>query len=196
MESGKPEPGYVNYIRIPWKGHPGTFTMFDDRHRSLKRWERARQLAALEKEPELVGPAAPCRLQVPSGQALRIPVFIVEIFAKDLVCVKACAEPGPPEAPGPFWLVRNGIDWAEYLPQVIRHYRAGIPVPAPFRPVRKIGGELVSRLESLPAVSLLEVFAKMREGGLLPPARPLTQANCPSCLPWDRIRSLFQDFRS
>jgi hypothetical protein len=169
--------------------------MFDDRHRALKRWERARQWAALEKEPELVGPAASCRFKRPTGGSDRIPVFIVEIFAKDLVCVKTCAEPCPPDAPGPFWLVRDGIDWAEYLPRVIRHYRVGLPVPVPFRPLRKIGGELVSRLESLPTASLPEVFGKMREGGLLPRAQPLTQATCPSCLPWDRIRSLFQDFK-
>ena len=125
----------------------------------------------------------------------RIPVFIVEIFAKDLVCVKACAEPRPQDAPGPYWLVREAIDWAEYLPQVVRHYRAGLPVPVPFRPSRKLGGELVSRLESLPAASLPGVFGKMREGGLLPKAQPLTQATCPAGLPWDRIRSLFQDFR-
>lgn len=173
--------------------------MFEDRHRALKRWERARQLAVLEREPEISGPAALCRVKGPAregtGPEVRIPVYIVQIFAKDLACVKACEEPPPAGAPGPFWLVREGITWTEYLPLVVRHYRAGLPVPEPFRPARKLGGELLSRLESLPPASLPEVFAKMREAGLLPSLATLSQANCPPCLAWDNLRAVFQDFK-
>jgi hypothetical protein len=169
--------------------------VFEDRHRALKRWERARQLAGLEKDPVIRGPAARCRTSVPAGDLEAwVPVYIVQIFAQDLVCVKACEEPAPPGAPSAYWLVRGGIRWEEYLPLVARQYRLGMPVPESFRPLRKLGGELVARLEALPATSLPEVFGKLREAGLLPRLEPLSQANCPSCLTWDQMRSLFQDF--
>lgn len=172
--------------------------MMDDRHRALKRWERARQYATLEKDPVLCGPAALCRIKaVPEGAAEScIPVFIVEIFTKDLACVKTCEEPAPQGVPGPYWLVRGGIRWEDYLIRIVSHYRLGMAVPVPFRPLRKLGGELVSRLESLPGNSLEEVFAKMRESGLLPTLQPLSQSNCPSTLPWDQMRALFQDFKA
>lgn len=170
--------------------------MMDGRHLALKRWERARQRAVLDREPILTGPAALCRAKTNSGDAdAWIPVFIVEIFAKDLACVKACEEPAPVILPGPFWLVRGGIRWEDYLPSIVVRYRLGHPVPPPFQPRRKLGGELLSRLGALPAANLPEVFEKMREGGLLPSLPLLSQATCPSALPWDRIRSLFQDFQ-
>lgn len=170
--------------------------MFEDRHRALKRWERARQLAGLEKDPVIRGPVARCRTRVPAGDSEgSIPVYIIQIFAQDLVCVKACEDPAPVGAPATYWVVRGGIRWEEYLPLVARQYRLGMPVPEPFRPVRKLGGELVARLEALPTTYLPEVFRKLREGGLLPRLEPLSQANCPSCLAWDQLRSLFQDFR-
>jgi hypothetical protein len=119
----------------------------------------------------------------------------VEIFAKDLVCVKACEDPAPEGLPGPYWLVRGGISWENYLPRIVGHYRLGLPVPLAFRPVRKLGGELLARLETLPREALPEVFAKMRARGLLPVLHVLSQATCPSCLAWDRMRALFQDFK-
>lgn len=162
----------------------------------MKRWERARQLATLERDPVLIGPAAHCRVPGEAGGGeTRIPVFIVEIFTKDLACVKACEEPTPPGLPGPYWLVRGGIRWDDYLTRVVGHYRSGAPVPVPFRPRRKLGGELVARLAALPGATLPEVFARLRESGLLPPLLPLAQANCPACLPWDQLRALFLDFK-
>lgn len=181
-------------------GDAGVLEMMDERHLAMKRWERARQRAVLEREPVLRGPAAICRVRNPvlglaETAEREIPVFIVEIFAKDLVCVKACEEPAPVETPAPFWMVRGGISWTAYLPRIVGQYRLGLPVPPPFQPRRKLGGELIARLESLPAALLPEVFAKLREAGLLPTPRLLSQATCPSILAWDRMRSLFQDFR-
>lgn len=162
----------------------------------MKRWERARQLATLDRDPVLTGPPAHCRVDAGHGETqARIPVFIVEIFPKDLVCVKSCEDPAPAGVPGPFWLVRGGIEWSEYLPRVVVHYRLGHPVPPPFRPLRKLGGDLVSHLEALPGKSLPEVFEKMRGSGLLPQLQPLTQANCPSCLAWEQMRALFRDYK-
>ena len=170
--------------------------MMDERHRSLKRWERARQYATLEKDPVLAGPAALCRIKSAATDTESwIPVFIVEIFSKDLACVKACEEPSPAGVPGPYWLVRGGIRWEDYLLRIVSHYRSGMAVPVPFRPIRKLGGELVSRLEAIPGASLPEVFGKMRDSGLLPALRTLSQANCPPTMPWDQMRALFQDFK-
>lgn len=168
--------------------------MRDERHLALKRWERARQLAALERDPVLSGPAALCRFPGETGE-FRIPVFIVQIFPKDLACVKVCEDPPPPGMAGPFWLVRNGIQWEDYLPRIVDRYRYAASLPEPFRPRRKLAGDLVARLAALPGSALPEVFATLREAGLLPPLLPLTQSTCPACLPWDQLRSLFLDFK-
>lgn len=168
--------------------------MLDDRHLALKRWERARQLSALEREPVLSGPAAMCRFPG-EGTEVRIPVFIVELFAKDLACVKVCEEPPPGGSAKSYWLVRGGVQWVEYLPKIVDRYRQGAPLPSPFRPRRKLAGDLVARLAALPGSALPEVFASLREAGLLPPLLPLTRESCPACLPWDQLRAYFLDFK-
>lgn len=168
--------------------------MRDERHLALKRWERARQLAALEREPALSGPAALCRTPG-SGEDVRIPVFIVDIFAKDLACIKVCETPPPGGPSGSYWLVRGGVQWDIYLPKIVDRYRSGTPVPAPFRPRRKLPGDLVDRLSALPGGSLPEVFACLREAGFLPRVQALTRETCPACLPWDQMRAYFLDFK-
>ena len=169
--------------------------MMDERHRALKRWERARQFATLGREMEEVGPAAACLVRDPAGGTQAVSVFILEIFSKDLVCVKSTRETPLETAPALYWLVRGGIDWTAYLPHIVLHYRQGLKVPRPFRPLRKLGGELVARLCELPPRELPKVFDQLRVSGLLPAARLLSQETCPPCLAWDRMRALFQDFR-
>lgn len=168
--------------------------MRDDRHLALKRWEKARQLAALEREPMLSGPAALCRF-LRKEMEVRIPVFIVDIFTKDLACVKLCEEPPAGGSDPSYWLVRGGVQWEEYLPKVVDRYRQGASLPAPFRPRRKLAGDLVARLAALPGSALPAVFASLRDSGLLPTVRPLTRENCPACLPWEQLRAYFLDFK-
>ena len=83
--------------------------MMDDRHRALKRWERARQFATLSREMEEVGPAAACRVRDPQGGTQTVSVFILEIFSKDLVCVKSTRETPLAIAPALYWLVGIAI---------------------------------------------------------------------------------------
>jgi hypothetical protein len=168
--------------------------MPDERHRALKRWERARQMAAVRSDPNLVGPVAYCRVRTPQNDRERIPVFIVALFAKDLTCVKAFSESLPEGLQGAWWLVRGGIRWEEYLRGIVRHYGAGLPVPGQFQPIRKIGSEIVGHLSSLPDAALPPVFAKLRESGLLPALPALSRETCPQALPWENIRACFQDF--
>jgi hypothetical protein len=171
--------------------------MSTEDHRALKSWERGRQRASLHMDPNLTGPPAWCRIKGRTGASEgKLPVFILQIFAKDLVCVKAYTDPFPEGAPGPFWLVRGGIDWEGYLEGVVMHYRAGMPVPPPFEPRKKIGSDLISRLSALPASDLPAVFQKMRESGILPGLSTLTRLTCPGYLPWESLRAHFQDFRS
>lgn len=154
-------------------------------------------MATLERDPVLSGPAALCRVPGPgNGGEIRIPVFIVDIFAKDLACVKVCEEPPPGGPPGSYWLVRGGVQWDAYLPKIVERYRLGTPVPAPFRPRRKLPGDLVERLSALPGSVLPEVFASLRGAGLLPPMPDLTRESCPPCLPWDQLRAYFVDFKA
>ncbi|MDB5049737.1 MAG: hypothetical protein JWO30_2808 [Fibrobacteres bacterium] len=168
--------------------------MSDERHRALKRWERAKQMAAVRADPDLVGPPAYCRVRTPAGDRERIPVYIVTLFAKDLTCVKACREPLPDGFTGAWWLVRGGILWEEHLRGIVRHYAGGLPVPFQFHPIRKIGSEIVNHLGSLPDEALPAVFAKMRDSGLLPALPTLSRETCPQALPWEDIRACFQDF--
>jgi hypothetical protein len=170
--------------------------MMDEKHRALKRWERARQMASLSREMEEAGPAAPCLVRGSKGEIQSVSVFILEIFSQDLVCVKSILDTPLEGAPALYWLVRGGIDWVGYLPRIVLHYRQGLKVPRPFRPIRKLGGELVARLEAVPPRELPKVFEHLRASGLLPAARPLSQETCPPCLAWDRMRSLFQDFKA
>lgn len=167
--------------------------MSDERHRALKRWERAKQMAAVRAEPELTGPPAWCRVKGIDKEA-RFPVYIVSMYAKDLTCVKSCRETVPDGIRGQWWLVRGGIRWDEFLRGIVRHYRVGLPVPGPFRPVRKIGSQIVDQLETLPDSALPPVFDKMRETGLLPALSILSRETCPQALPWEDIRACFQDF--
>jgi hypothetical protein len=174
--------------------------MSDDSHRALKRWERAKQLAAVRSDPDLIGPAANCRVHsigVDQGEAsvpLRVPVFIVAMFAKDLTCVKACREPLPPGLSGACWLVRGGIRWEDYLRAIVTHYGAGLPVPAQFQPTGKIASEIITHLKALPDSLLPSVFSKLRDSGLLPGLPALSRETCPLALPWENIRACFQDF--
>lgn len=164
-------------------------------HGALKRWERARQMSGLVHDPPMAGPPAWCRIRPLAGGPSEIPVFILEIFNPDLVCVKACAEPAPTAMPGPIWMVRGGISWEDYLPGVVDHYRAGLPVPQPFKPRKKIAPVLLDHLKALPREKLPEVFLKMREEGMLPALPGLTKHTCPVYLPWAQLRAHFQDFR-
>jgi hypothetical protein len=77
----------------------------------------------------------------------------------------------------------------------LRHYRTGFPVPAPFAPLRKISNELLDRMDGLPGSALPEVFQELRRARVLPPLLPLIRATCPTPLPWENLRALFQDFR-
>jgi hypothetical protein len=166
----------------------------DDNHRALKRWERAKQMAAVRSDPDLTGPPALCRIKGGAGDLERIPVFVVAMFAKDLTCVKAVREPVPEGVPGAWWLVRGGIRWEEFLIGIVRHYTLGLPVPYGFRPVRKLGSEIVSQMAGLPGTALPQVFAKLRDSGLLPGLPALSRETCPSALPWENLRACFQDF--
>ena len=169
--------------------------MSDDRHKALKRWERAQQMSVIRAEPELSGPFAFCRINSPQGPE-RIPVYVVSLFTKDLVCVKSSKESVPEGVPGQWWLVRGGINWDAFLRSVVRHYTLGLPVPTPFKPSHKIAADIVSHLQALPDSALVAVFNKMRETGLLPALPVLSKETCPHALPWENIRAFFQDFQN
>jgi hypothetical protein len=175
--------------------------MLDDRHRGLKRWERAKQLAGLDADPDLVGPLAWCRVQtqvLPGDRGEtpveKVKVYILRVFTKDLVCVHAYREPVPAGIPGPCWLVRGGIEWAEYLREVVRHYQSGLSVCEPFRARRKISPEILFKLNALPDRDLPLVFEKLRDSGFLPNLPVLDRLSCPTALTWDNLRANFQDF--
>lgn len=180
--------------------------MKDDQHRGLKRWERARQLAGLEADPDLISPLAWCKIHPiqalnKTDRALteitepeKTRVYIVRVFAKDLVCVHASTESPSAGIPWACWLVRNGINWMDYLAEIVRHYVRGLEVPEPFRSKKKLAKILIAKLEMLPSRDLPPIFQKMRETGILPFLPILDRGNCPTALPWGNLRACFQDF--
>lgn len=166
--------------------------MMDEGHRALKRFERARQLAGVRAEPELCGPLAQCRIL--GSEAGTFPVHVVALFAGGFAYVKAAREPVPEGVPATAWMVRQGIRLEAFLRDCVRHYRAGLRVPAPLAPMRKLPADLLAKLERLPDSALPEVFAKLRDSGLLPAWPHLTKETCPPGLPWEGLRARFQDF--
>ena len=92
-------------------------------------------------------------------------------------------------------MVRGGIRWKTFLRGIVRHYSVGsarsgaVPSRAQNR-----SAEIVDHLETLPDTSLPPVFAKMRESGLLPMLAHADRETCPQGLPWEGIRTCFQDF--
>lgn len=168
--------------------------MLEDSHRAMKRWERARQWEGLRKEPDNAGPLAWCRVR-PAGGPDRVPVRLLALYAGDFAYVRAAGEAAPPGAPGHAWMTRGGIDWEGYLPAIVRQYALGRPVPPSFAPVRKLPTELIDRLAGLPARALPEVFAKLRDEGLLPVLPALSRGTRPEGLPWEDLRARFLDFR-
>lgn len=169
--------------------------MIEDRHRDLKRWERATQLSGIESELVLSGPLAWCLVHGQPGTAPeKIRVYILKIFAKDFVCVRAHIEPIPASLLKPIWLERGGIEWPAYLKEIVTHYRLGLPVPSDFEPVKKMGIDLVMQLEMNAVEDLPVVFQKMREANLLPTLPTLSKTACPPELPWENLKAFFQDF--
>lgn len=168
--------------------------MLDEGHRALKRWERSRQLEGLRQEPEEAGPLAWCRVRASAGPD-RVPVRLLALFTGDFAYVRTVEDAAPPGVPGPAWLTRGAIEWEDFLRRVLQNYSLGRPVPAPFAPVRKLPSELIGRLHGLPDRVLPEIFAKLREEGLLPGLPALARGTCPPGLPWEDLRARFQDFR-
>ncbi len=169
--------------------------MIDESHRGLKRWEKARQYAGLNTDPELSAPLASCRIDSENIQSpQKTMVFILRVYLKDFVCVHVPLEKIPAGIPGPCWLVRGGIEWPSYLRTVILHYKNGLSVPESFQPLRKIPSGLIQKFNELSDAQLPDIFNKMRESGFLPRLLQLDKTTCPMQLPWDQMRSHFQDF--
>lgn len=166
----------------------------DEGHRALKRYERARQLAGVRADPDLCGPLAHCRVRGGPDTPATVQVHVVALFAGGFAWVRAAREPVPEGVPGTEWMVRGGLRMEAFLRDCVRHYKAGLRVPAPMAPVRKLPADLLARFDLLPDSALLEVFAKLRQCGLLPTLPALTRETCPPGAPWEGLRARFQDF--
>lgn len=168
----------------------------EDSHRALKRWERAKQFSVLESEPVLSAPLAWCKVKAESegDSPSLIRVYIVKLFAKDFVCVKAHLDALPSTLLAPVWLVRGGIEWPGYLKEIVGHYQQGLNVPENFKPVKKITAELLSKLAENAVEDLPLVFQKLREAGVLKPLETLSKDSLPLSLPWNNLKAFFQDF--
>lgn len=168
-----------------------------ERHQTLKNWEKREQRRALHAD-EIPGPLAPCRFRLPgNGAEIRVEAHLVQVFAEGFACLRSAGGPAAAaEGAAPlYWLVRDGLHWEEYLPRIVRCYRLGQPVPFGFRPLKKLSPDLVDHLALLTGPSLIPIFNRMREEGLLPKLRALSPETLPAPLVWASLRQGFQDFR-
>ncbi len=139
------------------------------------------------------GPLALCRYLVDDGE-IEVPAYIRRLFQGGLACLFP-AEPGKGDVPD-CWMVRDGINFPAFLRAIVLYYRLGKPVPSQFRPLRKIPPLIVENLTRVSNEDLPAVFEELRSAAFLPGLPKLTRQTCPTELPWERIRSCFQDFRS
>ncbi len=166
----------------------------EDNYAQIKRWEKSQQLKTLQNE-NFSGPLALCPYRDHSGEIVSLPVFIVRMYQKELCCVKPCLVHSPLLQIPPYWITRQGIDWENYLPAILKAYRYDAEVPSDFVPLRKISETLLANFEKLLPRQLPEVFQKMRDNGLLRKLDPLLQNTYPSVLNWANRKMYFQDFR-
>ncbi len=139
------------------------------------------------------GPLVNCRYRV-ADEEIQVPVYLLRLFQGGLTCVLLADplnHPGMPEC----WMLRDGIDFPTYLRVIVLYYRIGKRVPGQFRPLRKIPPLIVENLVRVANHDLPAVFHELRKAGFLPILPSLTQKTCPVEIPWEQIRSLFQDFR-
>lgn len=170
-----------------------------DRHQSLKRWERGAQRAAWSRrESEAAAPPLPCRWRAaPDGPVVVRPARVLALFAGDLAVVRFSASGAQEdESSAGVRVLRAGVPWERWTPAILNAWRAGGPVPAPFRPRRRVPTPWVERaLEWAPA-DQKAFLDRLREGGLLPPLVPVGPEAVAPWLRWDEMRARFLDFRA
>ncbi len=164
-----------------------------EKHLRLKRADRAAQRAAWKRrgrEESLTPMPCPWR-ETPETPVVFRPAKVLAHFAGDLWLVRFTG--GLEERAG-IRLLRGGIPWVEWGPHLLRAYAGGLPVPEPFRPLRRLPPDWLEKAASWGVSDQKAFFEELRKQGLLPAAREITPEGVEAWLRWDEVRPRFMDF--
>lgn len=196
-----------------------------ERHFSLKRWERGAQRAAWAKRAaERATPPLPCPWRALPGEAITyLPAHLLALFRGDLAVVRFVHVPGRPAAehgtePGEapmrrreagetgetadagvesagIRVIRGGIPWERWSPLILAAWQNGAPVPDPFRLRRRLPPQWLEQALRAPPREQAAFLVALRAGGLLPPLKVVTPEAVATWLRWDEMRARLIDVR-
>lgn len=169
-----------------------------DKHQNLKRWERATQRSAWKtRAQESAAPPLPCPWRdpgVPFDPAAPLeygPARVLALFEGGLALVRFT---GHLEAVGGVRVLRGALPWEQWTPVILRAWRAGAPVPDPFRPLRRLPPQWLEQALGGSAADQKAFFDRLRAAGILKPWTKISAAGVAPWLAWDEARSRFLDF--
>jgi hypothetical protein len=178
-----------------------------ERHYSLKRWERGAQRAAwARRAAERSTPPLPCPWRaVPEDPLVELPAHVLALFRGDLVVVRFLTLPGRPAAEqGPdtgvesagIRVIRGGIPWERWSPLILTAWKNNAPVPEPFRLRRRLPPQWLDQALAAPVADQAAFLAALRTGGFLPALKVVTPEAVAAWLRWDEMRARLIDLEA
>lgn len=171
-----------------------------DRHASLKRWERGAQRAAWsQRASESLAPPLPCpwRERPADASTLR-PARVLALFSGELGVVRFLHRVDDATGEGTeagIRVIRGGIPWEQWAAVILTAWRNAAPVPDPFRLRQRLPPQWLEQALAASPADQAAFLAKLREGGLLPPLRPVSPEAVASWLRWDEMRGRLIDLK-
>jgi hypothetical protein len=169
-----------------------------DKHQSLKRWERATQRSAWKARAQERGaPPLPCPWRDP-GRPYEVadpvshgPAHVLALFEGGLALVRFA---GHLESTAGVRVLRGALPWDQWTPIILRAWMAGAPVPDPFRPRRRLPPQWLEQALAGSEADQKAFFDRLREAGILKPLAKISAEGVAPWLAWDEVRARFVDF--
>lgn len=184
METGRGRPNRL--VTDSWE---------QEKHQGIKRRDRHMQRSAWKKRggEETVTPL-PCPWRdSPGGGVTLQPARVLASFKGDLWLVRFI---GTLEEHAGIRVLRGGIPWETWGIRLLRAYAGGLPVPEPFRLVRRLPPDWLEKALHWDAEGQRAFFGSLRENGFLLPLRTIGPEAVASWLSWDEVRARFIDFEA
>ncbi len=178
-----------------------------ERHFSLKRWERGAQRAAWAKRAaERATLPLPCPWRAtPEDPVTYLPAYVLALFRDDLAVVRFATLPGrlsteqDDEASGVesagIRVIRGGLPWERWSPMILTAWKNAAPVPEPFRLRRRLPPQWLDQALAATSREQAAFLAALRTGGLLPALKIVTPEAVATWLRWDEMRARLIDAR-
>lgn len=164
-----------------------------DRHLSMKRWERGAQRAAWKvRAVDHAAPPLPCLWRASAGATRELrAAHLLALFSGELALVRFADRA---RAADGIRLVRGGIPWEQWGPVILRAWLDGTPVPAPFRALRRLPSDWLEKAVEWNPAEQRAFFDKLREAGVLPPLHKVGAEALAPWLRWEDARAHLLDF--